>query len=49
MASKVRAYKHVKQPTDDNSMRQWLETELTNIQHTLNDIIAALKAAGIVV
>jgi hypothetical protein len=43
----VRPYKHIRQPTDDNSLRQWLETELANIQRTLNDILTTLKANGL--
>lgn len=43
----VKPYRHIRQPADDKSLRQWLETELVNIQRTLNDIVAALKANGL--
>lgn len=43
----IRRYKHIRQPADDQSLRQWLEVELANIQNTLNDIIAALVAASL--
>lgn len=47
MTQKIRRYKHQRQPSDDASLRQWLETELTAIKHTLDDIIAALVAANL--
>lgn len=47
MTKVVRRYKHVRQPSDDASLRQWLETELTAIKNTLDDIVAALVAANL--
>lgn len=39
----IRPFKHVKQPANDESLRQWLEIELTNIQNTLTDLLAAIR------
>lgn len=39
----IRPFKHIKQPISDESLRQWLDTELTNLQNTINDLIAAVK------
>jgi hypothetical protein len=40
---KIRPFNHQKQPSSPESLRQWLDTELVNIQNTLNDVIAAIK------
>lgn len=42
-AQVIRSFKHLRQPADDRSQRQWLENELLSLQNTLNDIVAAIK------
>lgn len=39
----IRAYIHQPQPSQPESIRFWHDTELKNIQTTLNDIISAIK------
>jgi len=42
VAQTIRPYNHQRQPAIPESLKQWLDTELTNLQNTLKDITAAI-------
>ena len=39
----IRNFSHQQQPPSPESLQQWLNAELVNIQNTLSDLVAAVK------